>query len=149
MTSAPGTTARTLPLLNTDPATGAANDAQGGGCGCGGCGCGTTTTGTRNETTSQTTSVNTGESAASTAKENDVTTSTYEQSYSQSFAVTGMTCGHCVASVTEELEELAGVQEVSVDLVAGGTSTVTVTSDQPLTDDAVKAAVAEAGYQLS
>jgi copper chaperone len=138
MTNTTGTTARTLPLLNTDPATGAANDVQGGGCGCGGCGCGTTTTGTiPNETSS--------ESAASTAKENDMTTSTSTQSY----PVTGMTCGHCVASVTEELEEIAGVREVNVDLVAGGTSTVTVTSDQPLADDAVQAAVAEAGYQLA
>ncbi len=67
----------------------------------------------------------------------------------QTYSVSGMTCGHCVASVTEELEELAGVREVSVDLVAGGTSTVTVTSDQPLTDDAVKDAVAGAGYQLA
>jgi copper chaperone len=146
MTNATETTARALPLLNSDPATGAANAGQGGGCGCGGCGCGAASTDTtHNETTSQTTSANTGESAESTVKENDVTASTYEQSY----PVTGMTCGHCVASVTEELEELAGVQEVSVDLVAGGTSTVTVTSDQPLADDAVKAAVAEAGYQLS
>jgi copper chaperone len=82
---------------------------------------------------------------ATTVKENDVTTSTSAQSY----PVTGMTCGHCVASVTEELEELTGVREVTVDLVAGGTSTVTITSDQPLTDDAVKHAVAEAGYQLA
>jgi copper chaperone CopZ len=60
-----------------------------------------------------------------------------------------MTCGHCVASVTEELQELDGVRDVAVDLVAGGTSTVTVTSDQPLADDAVQAAVSEAGYQLA
>ena len=85
------------------------------------------------------------ESADTTVKENDVTTSTY----AQRFPVTGMTCDHCVASVTEELEELAGVREVHVDLVAGGTSTVTITSDQPLFDDAVKDAVAEAGYQLA
>jgi copper chaperone len=143
MTNSTETTARTLPLLNTDPATGAANAAQVGGCGCGGCGCGAATP--LDETTSETTSATTSESAGSTVKENDVTTSTYAHSY----PVTGMTCGHCVASVTEELEELAGVQEVSVDLVAGGTSTVTVTSDQPLTDDAVQAAVAEAGYQLA
>lgn len=78
-----------------------------------------------------------------------MTTSTHPQSHSQSFAVTGMTCGHCVASVTEELEEITGVRRVDVDLVAGGTSTVTVTSDQPLADDAVQAAVAEAGYQLA
>jgi copper chaperone CopZ len=60
-----------------------------------------------------------------------------------------MTCCHCVASVTEELEELAGVREVHVDLNAGGTSTVTITSDRPLTDDAVRASVAEAGYQIA
>ena len=69
--------------------------------------------------------------------------------YSQSYPVTGMTCGHCVASVTEELEELAGVRDVRVDLVAGGSSTVTVASDQPLARDAVEAAVTEAGYQLA
>jgi copper chaperone CopZ len=60
-----------------------------------------------------------------------------------------MTCGHCVASVTEEIQEIAGVREVKVDLAAGGTSTVTVTSDSPLEDDAVDAAVTEAGYQLA
>ncbi len=74
-----------------------------------------------------------------------MTTSTHAHTY----AVTGMTCQHCVASVTEELQEVAGVREVSVDLVAGGTSTVTVASDQPLTDDVVEAAVTEAGYRLA
>jgi copper chaperone CopZ len=69
--------------------------------------------------------------------------------HSRTFSVTGMTCGHCVASVTEEIQELAGVRQVDVDLAAGGTSTVTVTSDQPLEDAAVEAAVAEAGYQLA
>jgi copper chaperone len=78
-----------------------------------------------------------------------VTTSTQPQSHSTTLAVTGMTCGHCVASVTEEIEAIAGVREVHVDLVTGGTSTVTVTSDQPLADDAVQAAVAEAGYRLA
>ena len=67
----------------------------------------------------------------------------------QTFPVTGMTCGHCVNAVSSEIKEIAGVTAVSVDLVAGGTSTVTVTSDQPLTDDAVRSAVAEAGYQLA
>jgi copper chaperone len=85
------------------------------------------------------------ESTETTVKENHVTPSTYSRSY----PVTGMTCGHCVASVTEELEELAGVRGVNVDLVAGGTSTVTITSDRPLTDDVVKAAVAEAGYRMA
>jgi len=62
--------------------------------------------------------------------------------------VAGMTCGHCVSAVTEELTALPGVTGVSVDLVAGGTSPVTVTSDQPLDDTAVAAAVDEAGYEL-
>jgi copper chaperone CopZ len=60
--------------------------------------------------------------------------------------VSGMTCGHCVSAVTEELTALEGVQEVMIDLVAGGTSTVTVTSQAPPQDEAVRAAVAEAGY---
>jgi copper chaperone len=60
--------------------------------------------------------------------------------------VAGMTCGHCVSAVTEELTGLDGVQQVSVDLVAGGTSTVSVTSAAPLDAAAVRAAVDEAGY---
>ena len=62
--------------------------------------------------------------------------------------VTGMTCGHCVSAVTSELTALDGVEEVAVDLVKGGTSTVTVTSAVPLDDAAVAAAVDEAGYEL-
>ena len=62
--------------------------------------------------------------------------------------IAGMTCGHCVTAVTEELTQLPGVTEVAVDLVAGGTSPVTVTSEQPLDDAAVAAAVDEAGYEL-
>ncbi|WP_404386600.1 heavy-metal-associated domain-containing protein [Knoellia locipacati] len=64
----------------------------------------------------------------------------------QTFTVTGMTCGHCVASVTEEVSELSGVENVDVDLATGA---VTVTSTEPLEDDAVRAAVEEAGYQLA
>ena len=78
-----------------------------------------------------------------------MTTPTTPHAHSTSYRVTGMTCGHCATSVTEELEELAGVRDVQVELVAGGTSTVTVTSDQPLAHEAVQAAVAEAGYQLA
>ena len=62
------------------------------------------------------------------------------------YTVTGMTCGHCVQSVTEEITELDGVQSVDVDLATGG---VTVVSTQPLEESAVKAAVEEAGYQLA
>ena len=61
------------------------------------------------------------------------------------FKVTGMTCGHCVASVTEEISEIEGVTGVAVDLPTGA---VTVTSTQPLEGAAVRAAVEEAGYQL-
>ena len=57
-----------------------------------------------------------------------------------------MTCGHCVASVTEEVQEIAGVTDVRVDLATGS---VSVTSDQPLADADVRAAVEEAGYQLA
>jgi len=64
------------------------------------------------------------------------------------YTVTGMTCGHCVAAVTEELTALPGVQSVTVDLVAGGGSTVTVTSAAPLPEQAVREAVDEAGYEL-
>ena len=62
------------------------------------------------------------------------------------YTVTGMTCGHCVASVTEEVQEIEGVTDVQVDLPSGA---VRVTSDQPVSDAAVKAAVEEAGYQLA
>lgn len=65
------------------------------------------------------------------------------------YGVTGMTCGHCVTAVTEEITALPGVTAVSVDLQAGTTSQVTVTSDAPLTIEAVRAAVDEAGYELA
>jgi copper chaperone CopZ len=69
------------------------------------------------------------------------TTSTYH--------VQGMTCGHCASAVSEELAALDGVKAVDVDLVAGGVSTVRVTTDAPLSDDAVAAALDEAGdYSL-
>ncbi len=67
---------------------------------------------------------------------------------STTYAVTGMTCGHCVQSVTTELSGLPGVKDVSVELDAGATSQVTVVSDEPLPADAVRAAVDEAGYTL-
>ena len=66
------------------------------------------------------------------------TTSTYQ--------VKGMTCGHCVNAVTTELSNLDGVSKVDVDLESGN---VIVTSDEPLEADTVRAAVDEAGYELS
>ena len=67
----------------------------------------------------------------------------------ETYNVTGMTCGHCVASVEAELRAVPGVSDVTVDLTPGGTSQVTVTSDQPLGRDDVAAAVDEAGYALA
>ena len=97
-------------------------------CGCG-CGCGTAT---RPATSEQIT----------ISKGTDMTTQTY--------SVTGMTCGHCEHAVSSELKTLNGVTDVSVDLVAGGTSAVTVTSTQPLDAVQVAAALDEAGdYQLA
>lgn len=62
--------------------------------------------------------------------------------------VSGMTCGHCVASVKEELAEVDGVQSVSVDLNAGGESLVTIESTRELTSEEIAAAVQEAGYTV-
>jgi copper ion binding protein len=64
----------------------------------------------------------------------------------QSYVVTGMTCAHCVASVTEEVSEVAGVTRVDVDLETGA---LQVTADRTIPDEAVRAAVEEAGYQLA
>jgi copper chaperone CopZ len=62
------------------------------------------------------------------------------------YTVTGMTCGHCVASVTEEISEIAGVTDVAVELSTGA---VTVTSTEPVNDADVRTAVEEAGYRLA
>ena len=63
----------------------------------------------------------------------------------QTWTVAGMTCAHCVSSVTEEVEELPGVRRVAVQLDSGSLS---VEADPPLSDEAVRAAVEEAGYRL-
>jgi copper chaperone CopZ len=63
----------------------------------------------------------------------------------QTWTVTGMTCAHCVASVTEEVSELPGVRRVDVALATGA---LTVDAEPPLPDEAVRAAIEEAGYQL-
>jgi copper chaperone len=64
------------------------------------------------------------------------------------YIVSGMTCGHCVAAVTQEITALDGVSAVEIDLVAGGDSRITVTGTAPQAEDAVRAAVREAGYDL-
>ena len=63
----------------------------------------------------------------------------------QTWTVSGMTCEHCVASVTEEVAELPGVRRVDVVLADG---TLTVDAEPPLSEDVVREAVHEAGYQL-
>jgi copper chaperone len=62
------------------------------------------------------------------------------------FTVVGMTCGHCVSAVTEEVTQVPGVSAVDVDLASGG---LTVTSDSPVEESAVRAAVEEAGYEVA
>jgi copper chaperone CopZ len=64
------------------------------------------------------------------------------------YEISGMNCGHCVHAVTAELSSIPGVHDVRIDLVAGGTSTAHVTSDERLDDGAVCAAVDEAGYTV-
>jgi copper chaperone CopZ len=63
----------------------------------------------------------------------------------QEYVVAGMTCAHCVSSVREEVSEVAGVGAVDVDL-ASGRMTV---SGEGVSDEAVRAAVAEAGYEVA
>jgi copper chaperone len=67
-----------------------------------------------------------------------MTTSTY--------TVTGMTCGHCVSSVQEEVGEVPGVTDVDVDLDSG---LVEVSGAGVLDDAAIRAAIVEAGYQVA
>jgi copper chaperone len=59
------------------------------------------------------------------------------------YTVSGMSCGHCAQSVTEEITSLPGVAEVDVDVPAGR---VVVRAETALADDAVRAAVEEAGF---
>lgn len=94
------------------------------------------------------TSADVTESPSRPTSSNEKGDRTGEQSL-QEFQVSGMTCGHCATAVTGEVEQLAGVSEVAVDLVAGGVSTVRVTGTEPVDPSAVAAALAEAGdYEL-
>ena len=62
------------------------------------------------------------------------------------YAVTGMTCEHCVRAVTEEVRRIEGVSDVAVDLPTGA---LTISSSGPIEEAAVAEAVEEAGYQLA
>lgn len=120
-------TTRTDLLTGANVDTAGEADLMGGGC-CGGgsCACG--------GAADASATVETSEAAATAGTE---------------FLVTGMTCGHCVSSVTEEVGAVDGVQSVEVVLKKGGASRVTVTAAGPIDADAVRAAVEEAGYQLA
>lgn len=103
----------------------------GGGCGCGhgggGCACG-----------------GHGAGASHTSH-----TAAAGSSVVTELSVSGMTCAHCVKSVTEELAEIYGVNGVDVTLNPEGVSTVTVLSETPLDRAHVAAAIEEAGYALA
>jgi copper chaperone CopZ len=65
------------------------------------------------------------------------------------FEVAGMTCQHCVSSVTQEVRKIGGVSAVQIDLVPGGASRLVVTAETPVDAAAVQVAVDEAGYALT
>ncbi|KAA0973408.1 heavy-metal-associated domain-containing protein [Paeniglutamicibacter gangotriensis] len=97
-------------------------------CGCGGCGCASNSTSEGITITSRPTEETMG---------NNVT-----------LKIEGMTCGHCVTSVTEELTKVPGASNVVVFLLAGGTSTATLTASTPLENAVLEAAVTDAGFTL-
>lgn len=95
-------------------------------CGCGDCGCGSNSNQGLN-----------------------ITTRPSQDTMSQiTLRIDGLTCGHCVSSVTEELNEVPGVSDVEVILSAGGTSTATLTANTPIENSVLQAAITEAGYTL-
>ena len=65
------------------------------------------------------------------------------------YGVTGMTCGHCGKSVTEEVSALAGVSEVKINLIKDGQSVMTLTTENGIDFNQVKDAVAEAGSYVA
>ncbi|MEU9093189.1 heavy-metal-associated domain-containing protein [Streptomyces sp. NPDC087901] len=77
------------------------------------------------------------DSAGTDAAQGDVTTV---------YQVTGMTCGHCEGAVSEEISGIEGVTSVKA---VASTGQVTVVSQAPLDEEAVRAAVDEAGYELA
>ncbi len=101
---------------------------SGGGCACGGAGCG---------------------GHAHGGAHGSEHSGSHHTEGGQSFEVAGMTCEHCVSSVTEELSALGGVQAVSVDLHPGAASTVVVNASRALSTEEIRAAVEDAGYTLA
>lgn len=81
-----------------------------------------------------------------TAREAPTITKEYRPMSTSSYAVVGMTCGHCVDAVRNEVGKVDGVRSVDVELASG---IVTVESERPVDPAAVTAAVAEAGYEVA
>ena len=67
-------------------------------------------------------------------------------SQTSTYTVNGMTCGHCVASVTEELQEIPGIEAVDVTLDTGE---LVITSQTEIDPEVVRAAVETAGYRVA
>ena len=134
--------------------------ATGGGCGCGGCGCG----GDTQSTPAQEPQADSGSEAAASCscgadctcgcqdgkpctcgepspEAKDTSDSPAGATIGQ-YTVSGMTCGHCVKAITEEVSAIEGVDDVTVDLETGN---LAVTSDRPIDFDRIVEAVAEAG----
>jgi len=63
----------------------------------------------------------------------------------RTYTISGMACDHCVLSVREEVSEVAGVRDVDVDLRSGRMDV----SGEGISDEAVRAAVGEAGYEVA
>jgi copper chaperone len=121
-----GLTARTdLGLTDVKAAGGCGCGHGGGGCMCGGHG-----------------------AAAGHGAKQGVASSAASTSVVTELSVTGMTCEHCVKSVTEELAEIYGVNGVDITLNPDGVSNVVVMSEAPLDKGHVAAAIEEAGYSL-
>lgn len=66
-------------------------------------------------------------------------------SITHAYEVIGMTCGHCVSAVTTEVSKLANVSDVDIQLHSGGASTMTITSDAPISHGELASALEEAG----
>jgi copper chaperone CopZ len=80
-------------------------------------------------------------------EENDMSAQTdIPGSVTAVYKVTGMSCGHCEGSVSGEISQLPGVSSVKA---VASTGEVTVVSESPLDDEAVRAAVDEAGFELA
>ncbi|MGW0993424.1 heavy-metal-associated domain-containing protein [Streptomyces sp. NPDC002520] len=62
------------------------------------------------------------------------------------YQVSGMSCGHCEGSVSTEISRIPGVSSVKA---VASTGEVTVVSASPLDEEAVRAAVDEAGFELT